>query len=136
MLPPNTASAEDREAARKVLKKIVRRGGLIVPPGSPFAQTVVEVLDMFRHDGTVTGCEHVAARPDTGDLGHVVIATWVTGGPLWCGDCYAASPPLTHCQVCLRMPSPGLRTVVARHPGDGVLIIGRLCKTCRPGRVA
>lgn len=132
-----TADVEaERDLARRYVRRLVAHGALLVPSSCTFVRTAIHTMEHALLAGYLHGCEHRAREadalftivPTAAPDGHVL-------GP-HCEQCYADLPTRLVCEVCQRAPSPGLRTVVCwdRHHPTTVMV-GRLCRDCRPGRV-
>jgi hypothetical protein len=133
----SAAVSDERDLARRYVRSLTTQGALLIPPNCTFVRIAIELMDLALRAGQLHGCEHRAHEtkprftviPTYGDPGHAL-------GP-HCLDCFERLPAQLVCQVCLRTPSPGLRTVVfwnRRHQTR--VMLGRLCRDCRPGRVS
>lgn len=130
-----TAVAADSAAARRTLRRLVKSGGLLIPAHSPFGRISFEFMEALLEDGKLQSCNHLAEhkRIDPSFVPTYPPQPFV----VVCASCFSDDPVPAFCQVCLTPTPPGLRTVITRDPANsGIRFVGRLCRDCRPGRVA
>jgi hypothetical protein len=121
----------ERRGARRYVDRLVKRGAIVAPLRCPFVEAFLLTTDQLPL------CAH---KDEELRAGLAVLPTFDGTDSrmmrLMCLECFEAEPLQRWCQVCERRPSPGLRTIVARPSAHAVVLVGRICRDCRPGRVA
>jgi hypothetical protein len=131
-----TTVETERDQARRLVSQLVKRGALIVSAGCPLVQAAGRGMAIALAAGTLRGCPHRAAERGVALTVIPMYGFHETAFGPHCHECFQLLPAQTVCQVCLRAPSPGLRTVLHWDRRRATVLIGRLCRDCRPGRVS
>lgn len=138
MIEPGPGVADvdgERDKARRLVKRLTAMGALLVPAGCPFTKTSVQILGRALLLGELKACPHRTTEPAAMSL----VPTYGPLGTVFrahCWPCFEAIPTQLVCQVCTRTPSPRLRTIVYWDRSSATLLVGRVCRDCRPGLVA